>query len=60
MWTKLRPGVRQFLKKAAQSYELWIHTNGVLFFIHQLVVATCFPTLGLEAVDVLVIRSQQL
>lgn len=29
MWTKLRPGVRQFLQTAAQHYELWIHTNGM-------------------------------
>ncbi len=28
MWTKLRPGVREFLAAAAQSFELWIHTNG--------------------------------
>lgn len=28
MWTKLRPGVRQFLEKAHQYFELWIHTNG--------------------------------
>lgn len=28
MWTKLRPGVRQFLQAAARKFELWIHTNG--------------------------------
>ena len=28
MWTKLRPGVREFLTAAAQYFELWIHTNG--------------------------------
>ena len=28
MWTKLRPGIREFLSAAAQSFELWIHTNG--------------------------------
>ncbi|KAK9832338.1 hypothetical protein WJX74_007130 [Apatococcus lobatus] len=28
MWTKLRPGIREFLAAAAQSFELWIHTNG--------------------------------
>ncbi|KAK9805165.1 hypothetical protein WJX72_003091 [[Myrmecia] bisecta] len=28
MWTKLRPGVREFLQQAAQFFELWIHTNG--------------------------------
>jgi len=28
MWTKLRPGVRQFLDAAAQNFQLWIHTNG--------------------------------
>ena len=29
MWTKLRPGVRQFLQRASQYFQLWIHTNGV-------------------------------
>ena len=28
MWTKLRPGVRLFLQRAAQFFQLWIHTNG--------------------------------
>lgn len=28
MYTKLRPGARQFLQKAAPHWELWIHTNG--------------------------------
>ena len=28
MWTKLRPGVRDFLAAAALLFELWIHTNG--------------------------------
>lgn len=28
MWTKLRPGVREFLEQAAYHFELWIHTNG--------------------------------
>ncbi|KAG1672556.1 hypothetical protein FOA52_010656 [Chlamydomonas sp. UWO 241] len=28
MWTKLRPGVREFLRRAAEKFELWIHTNG--------------------------------
>jgi RNA polymerase II C-terminal domain phosphatase-like 3/4 len=28
MWTKLRPGVRDFLRRAHEKYELWIHTNG--------------------------------
>lgn len=26
-WTKLRPGVRQFLISAAEKFELWIHTQ---------------------------------
>ena len=28
MWTKLRPGLRAFLDRAKDSFELWIHTNG--------------------------------
>ena len=28
MWTKLRPGVRDFLAAAAPLFEMWIHTNG--------------------------------
>ncbi len=28
MWTKLRPGVRQFLEKAHERYELHIYTMG--------------------------------
>ena len=28
MWTKLRPGVRAFLDKVSEFFELWIHTNG--------------------------------
>lgn len=28
MWTKLRPGAREFLEAAAELFELWIHTNG--------------------------------
>lgn len=28
MWTKLRPGVRQFLAAAAQLAELWVYTAG--------------------------------
>lgn len=28
MWTKLRPGVQDFLARAADCFELWIHTNG--------------------------------
>lgn len=28
MWTKLRPGVRDFLRRAHDRYELWIHTHG--------------------------------
>lgn len=28
MWTKLRPGVRLFLQRATQFFQLWIHTNG--------------------------------
>lgn len=28
MWTKLRPGVQDFLARAAECFELWIHTNG--------------------------------
>ena len=27
MWTKLRPGTRAFLAKAAAHFQLWIHTN---------------------------------
>lgn len=28
MWTKLRPGVRDFLRRAAERFELWIYTAG--------------------------------
>eukprot|EP00878_Enallax_costatus_P015641 GHUV01016386.1.p1 GENE.GHUV01016386.1~~GHUV01016386.1.p1 ORF type:complete len:554 (+),score=207.91 GHUV01016386.1:103-1662(+) len=28
MWTKLRPGVREFLRRAASLFELWIYTAG--------------------------------
>jgi hypothetical protein len=28
MWTKLRPGVREFLRRAAERFELWIYTAG--------------------------------
>jgi hypothetical protein len=28
MWTKLRPGVREFLRQAAEHFELWIYTAG--------------------------------
>jgi hypothetical protein len=28
MWTKLRPGVREMLRRASQRFELWIHTAG--------------------------------
>lgn len=28
MWTKLRPGVREFLRRAAELFELWIYTAG--------------------------------
>lgn len=28
MWTKLRPGVHEFLRQASHYYQLWIHTNG--------------------------------
>ncbi len=28
MWTKLRPGVFEFLHNLAPHYELWVHTNG--------------------------------
>jgi RNA polymerase II C-terminal domain phosphatase-like 3/4 len=28
MYTKLRPGVREFLAQASQYFQLWIHTNG--------------------------------
>lgn len=28
MFTKLRPGVREFLAHAARHFQLWIHTNG--------------------------------
>jgi RNA polymerase II C-terminal domain phosphatase-like 3/4 len=28
MYTKLRPGVREFLRRTAEKFELWIHTNG--------------------------------
>jgi hypothetical protein len=28
MWTKLRPGVREFLQRAAELFELWIYTAG--------------------------------
>jgi RNA polymerase II C-terminal domain phosphatase-like 3/4 len=26
MWTKLRPGVREFLRRANEKFELWVHT----------------------------------
>jgi hypothetical protein len=32
MYTKLRPGVREFLSRTATKFELWIHTNGTSFF----------------------------
>lgn len=28
MWTKVRPGARAFLARAAERFELWIHTAG--------------------------------
>ncbi len=28
MYTKLRPSVREFLRRAAPLWDLWIHTNG--------------------------------
>jgi hypothetical protein len=28
MWTKLRPGVREFLRRAAARFELWVYTAG--------------------------------
>eukprot|EP00803_Ostreobium_quekettii_P002182 evm.model.scf_1521.3 EVM.evm.TU.scf_1521.3 scf_1521:24872-32424(-) len=28
LWTKLRPGLREFLNRAKGSFELWIHTSG--------------------------------
>lgn len=28
MWTKLRPGLREFLRRAHEHFELWIHTAG--------------------------------
>lgn len=28
MYTKLRPGVREFLTQASRYFQLWIHTNG--------------------------------
>lgn len=28
IWTKLRPGVHEFLRQSAEKFELWIHTNG--------------------------------
>jgi hypothetical protein len=28
MWTKLRPGVREFLRRAAERFELWVYTAG--------------------------------
>lgn len=52
MWTKLRPGVREFLSQASQSFELWIHTNGAtaLVFLLPYVLRTCVrghqPCLG--------------
>lgn len=33
MYTKLRPGIREFLRRTAEKFELWIHTNGTSFFI---------------------------
>lgn len=30
MYTKLRPGVREFLTHASRYFQLWIHTNGAL------------------------------
>jgi RNA polymerase II C-terminal domain phosphatase-like 3/4 len=32
MYTKLRPGVREFLRRTAEKFELWIHTNGNLAY----------------------------
>lgn len=31
MYTKLRPGIREFLRRTAEKFELWIHTNGTFF-----------------------------
>ena len=31
MWTKLRPGVRDFLSALADKFQLWIHTNGTRY-----------------------------
>eukprot|EP00798_Chlamydomonas_sp_ICE-L_P030050 gene30050-35021_t len=28
MWAKLRPGVREFLARAKDRFELWVHSNG--------------------------------
>eukprot|EP00983_Pelagomonas_calceolata_P128470 1161514-Pelagomonas_calceolata.AAC.2 len=28
IWTKLRPGVREFLAKAAEKFELWVYSSG--------------------------------
>lgn len=37
MWTKLRPGVREFLRQAQELFELWIHTNGNLVYAEAMV-----------------------
>lgn len=45
MWTKLRPGVRHFLKEIWKLGELWIHTNGVSWYA-EAVVKTCLDPMG--------------
>ena len=37
MYTKLRPGVREFLRRAAEKFELWIHTNGNIAYASTVV-----------------------
>lgn len=32
MFTKLRPGVRDFLRQASEKFEMWIHTNGMEWY----------------------------
>eukprot|EP00884_Botryococcus_braunii_P005692 jgi/Botrbrau1/15123/Bobra.0283s0002.1 len=44
MYTKLRPGAREFLRKAAPHWELWIHTNGTRTYanaIREVLDPTC-------------------
>lgn len=31
VWTKMRPGVREFLQRAADKFELWAYSSGARY-----------------------------